>query len=115
MLAAALVGIVVAAALALVRALKGPTIFDRLVAANAIGNAAIVFLAVLGLLDGRPDFLDIALVYALLNVIGVFAVLKFFRYGPLGGSGEEGEGACPSPKSSPWPARSSPLPAASSW
>lgn len=92
-LVAALLGILVAGALMLFRALRGPTVFDRLVAANAIGNAAIVFLAVLGFVNGRPDFLDIALAYALLNVIGVFAVLKFFRYGPLGGSGEEGEGA----------------------
>jgi multicomponent Na+:H+ antiporter subunit F len=91
MLAAALIGILVAGALMLVRALKGPTIFDRLVAANSIGNGAIVFLAVLGFVNGRPDFLDIAIAYALLNIIGVFAVLKFFRYGPLGASGEEEE------------------------
>lgn len=91
MLAGALVAILVAAALVLVRALKGPTIFDRLVAANSIGNVAIVFLAVLGFVNGRPDFLDVALAYALLNIIGVFAVLKFFRYGPLG-AGDEEEG-----------------------
>jgi len=91
--AGAILGILVATALFLFRAVRGPTIFDRLVAANAVGNAAIVFLAVLGFVNGRPDFLDIALAYALLNIIGVFAVLKFFRYGPLGGSGEEGEGA----------------------
>jgi multicomponent Na+:H+ antiporter subunit F len=94
MLVAGLLGILVAAALMLVRALKGPTVFDRLVAANSIGNVAIVFLAVLGFVKGRPIFLDIGLAYALLNVIGVFAVLKFFRYGPLGHSGvEEEEGA----------------------
>jgi multicomponent Na+:H+ antiporter subunit F len=93
MLAAAILGILAAGALMLVRALRGPTVFDRLVAANSIGNAAIAMLAVLGFLAGRPAFLDIALAYALLNVIGVFAVLKFFRYGPLGGSGEEEEGA----------------------
>ena len=45
----------------------------------------------LGFVNGRPDFLDIAIAYALLNIIGVFAVLKFFRYGPLGASGEEEE------------------------
>ena len=84
MLAAAIVAVLVALALMLVRALRGPTIFDRLVAANSIGNAAIVFLALFGFLTGRPEFLDIGLAYALLNIIGVFAVLKFFRYGPLG-------------------------------
>lgn len=91
MLAAALIGILAAGALVLFRVLKGPTIFDRLVAANSIGNVAIVFLAVLGFVNGRPDFLDVAIAYALLNIIGVFAVLKFFRYGPLGASGEEEE------------------------
>ena len=93
MLAAGMIGALVALSLMLVRALKGPTIFDRLVAANAIGNAAIVILALFGFLTGRPDFLDIAITYALLNIIGVFAVLKFFRYGPLGYGGEEEEDA----------------------
>lgn len=91
MLAAGMIGVLVALALILVRALKGPTIFDRLVAANSVGNAAIVILALFGFLTGRPDFLDIAITYALLNIIGVFAVLKFFRYGPLGYGGEEEE------------------------
>ncbi|MCP4382626.1 MAG: pH regulation protein F [Hyphomicrobiales bacterium] len=91
MLAAGMIGALVALTLMLVRALKGPTIFDRLMAANSIGNAAIVILALFGFLTGRPDFLDIAITYALLNIIGVFAVLKFFRYGPLGYGGEEGE------------------------
>ena len=44
-------------------------------------------LAVLGFLDGRPEFLDLAIVYGLLNVIGTIAVLKFFRHGDLGSSG----------------------------
>ncbi len=89
MLAAGMLAVLVAATLMLVRALKGPTVFDRLVAANSIGNAAIVILALFGFLTGRPDFLDIAITYALLNIIGVFAVLKFFRYGPLGYDAEE--------------------------
>ena len=84
MLAAGMIAVLVAAALMLVRALKGPTVFDRLVAANSIGNAAIIILALFGFLVGRPAFLDIAITYALLNVVGVFAVLKFFRYGALG-------------------------------
>jgi multicomponent Na+:H+ antiporter subunit F len=89
MLAAGMIAVLVATALMLVRALKGPTVFDRLVAANAIGNAAIVILALFGFLTGRPAFLDIAITYALLNIVGVFAVLKFFRYGALGYGGEE--------------------------
>ena len=91
MLAAAMIAVLVAVALMLVRALRGPTVFDRLVAANSLGNGAIVILALFGFLTGRPAFLDIGLTYALLNVIGVFAVLKFFRYGDLGAVGEEEE------------------------
>lgn len=57
--------------------------FDRLLAANATGTVAVLLLAVFGFLTGRPDFLDLALVYAMLNVVGTIAVLKFFRYGSL--------------------------------
>ncbi|KAB2872468.1 MAG: pH regulation protein F [Bauldia sp.] len=89
MLAAGMIAVLVAVGLMLVRALRGPTVFDRLVAANSLGNAAIVILALFGFLTGRPAFLDIGLTYALLNVVGVFAVLKFFRYGALGAVGEE--------------------------
>jgi len=71
-------------ALLLVRVLKGPTVFDRLLASNTIGTVAVLLLAVIGFLTGRPDFLDLALVYGLLNVVGTIAVLKFFRHGSLG-------------------------------
>jgi multicomponent Na+:H+ antiporter subunit F len=91
MLAAGMIAVLVAAALMIARALKGPTIFDRLLAANSIGNAAILILALYGFLAKRPDFLDIGLTYALLNIIGTFAVLKFIRYGALGAAGEEHE------------------------
>jgi len=78
------VALLVTAALALLRACLGPTVFDRLLAANTIGTCAILLLAVLGFLRGRPEFLDLALVYGLLNAIGMFAVLKFMRQGDLG-------------------------------
>ena len=71
-------------ALLLVRALKGPTVFDRLLASNTTGTMAVLLLAVIGFLTGRPDFLDLALVYGLLNIVGTIAVLKFFRHGSLG-------------------------------
>jgi multicomponent Na+:H+ antiporter subunit F len=71
--------------------LRGPTTFDRLVAANSIGTGAILLLALLGFASDRPEFLDIGLVYALLNLVGTFAVLKFFRYGALGHEGLEEE------------------------
>ena len=62
--------------------------FDRLQSANTVGTCAMLLLAVLGFLGGRPDFLDLALVYGLLNVIGTVAVLKYFRHGDLGEGGE---------------------------
>lgn len=66
-------------ALALVRALLGPTIYDRLLAANMFGTKTVLLLSVVAFLYGRPDFLDLALVYALINFIGVIAVLEFIR------------------------------------
>jgi multicomponent Na+:H+ antiporter subunit F len=88
MFAAAALALLAALALALVRALAGPTVFDRALAANAIGTLAMLMLAVFGFLTGRPEFLDLAILYGLLNVVGTIAVLKFFRYGDLGDPGE---------------------------
>lgn len=68
---------------AVIRAIRGPTVFDRVLAANSIGTLAILLLASYGFLTGRPEFLDIGLTYGLLNLIGTFAVLKFFRHGDL--------------------------------
>jgi len=90
MFAAAAIALLVTLALALVRAGLGPSVFDRVQAANSIGTVAMLLLAVMGFLNGRPEFLDLAIVYGLLNVIGTIAVLKFFRYGDLGESGESG-------------------------
>ena len=78
MLAAAALALLVTVALALTRAALGPSVFDRLQACSTDGTCAMLLLALLGFLGGRPEFLDIALVYGLLNVIGVIAVLKFF-------------------------------------
>ena len=89
MFAAAAVAILVALVLALVRAIAGPTVFDRALAANSIGTLAMMMLAVFGFLTGRPEFLDLAILYGLLNVVGTIAVLKFFRYGDLGDPGGE--------------------------
>ncbi len=75
--------------LSLYRALVGPTIFDRLLAANIIGTSTVLFLVIYGFLSGRTDFLDIAITYILLNLIGTFAVLKYFRYGTLSHGEEE--------------------------
>ncbi|OGA65110.1 MAG: hypothetical protein A3G81_18510 [Betaproteobacteria bacterium RIFCSPLOWO2_12_FULL_65_14] len=78
-------------ALALARAVLGPTVFDRVLAANTVGTVAVLLLAVMGFLTGRPDFLDLAIVYGLLNIVGTIAVLKFFRQGDLGDPGEDAD------------------------
>ncbi|MEE9589122.1 MAG: monovalent cation/H+ antiporter complex subunit F [Hyphomicrobiaceae bacterium] len=91
MFSVAAIAVLVALGLALARALLGPTVFDRVLAANAVGTLAILLLAVFGFLTGRPEFLDIGITYALLNLIGTLAVLKFWRYGDLSGSGDEDE------------------------
>jgi multicomponent Na+:H+ antiporter subunit F len=89
MFAVAAAAVLVALGLVLARALLGPTVFDRTQAVNTAGTVAVLLLALLGFLTGRPEFLDIALVYGLLNVVGTIAVLKFFRYGSLGDPDEE--------------------------
>lgn len=75
--------VLVALALAVFRAIQGPTVFDRVLAGNSIGTLAILLLAVYGFATGRPEWLDIGLTYGLLNLIGTMAVLKYFRHGDL--------------------------------
>ena len=84
MFAAAVAALVVAIALVLARGFLGPTVYDRVLAANTIGTLAGGLMAAHGFLNDRPEFLDIALVYALLNVLSTLAILKFFRFGSLG-------------------------------
>ena len=80
----AAIAVLVAMGLTLVRALRGPTVYDRILAVNSFGTLTVILLAVHGFLAERPEFLDIALVYALINFVGTVAVLKFFEYGDLG-------------------------------
>ena len=75
--------VLIALGLALARAFLGPTVFDRILAVNSVGTKTVLLIAILGFLTGRPDFLDIAIAYALINFIGVVAVLKFVKYGDL--------------------------------
>ena len=93
MFAAAAIAILLALTLAVIRAIRGPTVFDRVLAGNAVGTQAILLLAIVGFLSGRPEWLDIGLIYALLNVISTLAVLKFFRHGDLAYDDEEEEKA----------------------
>lgn len=84
MFAVLCLALLAALSLLLVRAVAGPTVFDRLLASNTIGTLAVLLLAAIGFLTGRPDFLDLSIVYGLLNIVGTIAVLKFFRHGSLG-------------------------------
>ena len=84
MFTAAAAAILITMALALIRAFIGPTLYDRILAVNMFGTKTVLMIAVLGFLMGRPAFLDIALVYALINFIGTIAVLKYFKYSDLG-------------------------------
>jgi multicomponent Na+:H+ antiporter subunit F len=77
------IAVLVAMSMALLRAIRGPTVYDRILSVNAFGTATVLFIAVLGFVTGRPDFLDLGLLYALLNFIGTIALLKYFKYGNL--------------------------------
>lgn len=79
-LAATCIAILVIMALALARAFKAQTVYDRILGVNMFGTKTVLFIAAIGFLMGRPDFLDIAIVYALINFIGMVAVLRFFEY-----------------------------------
>ena len=80
----ATISILISFILVLIRLFLGPTLYDRVLALNAFGTLAVLMISVVGFLFGRPDFLDIALLYALLNFIGTIAILKFFRYKEIG-------------------------------
>ena len=68
--------ILVAIAIGLVRAFRGPTLYDRVMAVNMIGTLTVLMVAVLGFMTGRPEFLDIALVYVLISFVSTIAVLR---------------------------------------
>ena len=73
------VALLVTMALALLRAVLGPTVYDRVLSVNMFGTKTVLLISVIAFLAGRPDFLDLALAYALINFIGVLAVLEFFK------------------------------------
>lgn len=87
MLTAAAIAVLITMALALARALMGPTVYDRILAVNMFGTKTVLIISVIAFLTGRDDFLDIALVYTLINFLSVLAVLRFFEYGALGARG----------------------------
>jgi multicomponent Na+:H+ antiporter subunit F len=88
----AAIAILVTMCLALARALLGPSVYDRLLAVNMFGTKTVLLLALVAFLSGRPDFIDLALAYALINFIGVLAVLEFVQSRALRAARESSEG-----------------------
>ncbi|WP_237064955.1 monovalent cation/H+ antiporter complex subunit F [Microbulbifer guangxiensis] len=80
MIIATAIALLVVMVLALVRALLGPTIHDRILAVNVFGTKTVLLISVICFISGRPEFLDIALVYALINFVSIIGVLKYFEY-----------------------------------
>lgn len=72
--------------LALVSAIIGKTVYDKILAVNIFGTITVLFIAIFGFMTERPEFLDIAMVYALINFVTTIAILKFFEYGDMGRS-----------------------------
>ncbi len=79
----ATIAVILAIMITLYRAIKGPTVYDRVLAANAIGTKAVVILVLIGFAYGRPHFLDLAVVYTLINFIATIAFLKYREAGRL--------------------------------
>lgn len=79
----AMLGVLATMVLALARAFMGPTVFDRVLAANMFGTKTVLLIAVSGFLAGRPEWLDLALLYALMNFIGMIALLRFSKFSNL--------------------------------
>jgi multicomponent Na+:H+ antiporter subunit F len=80
MMMAAFIALIVSMCLLLIRALMGPTLYDRVLAVNSFGTKTVLLIGLMGFVMGRPDFLDIAILYTLINFTSTIAVLKFFRY-----------------------------------
>ena len=80
MLIAATLAILVVMMMAIVRAIMGPTPYDRVLAVNTFGTKTVLLISLLGFVMGRPEFLDIAIVYALINFISVIGVLRYSNH-----------------------------------
>ena len=81
MFVAAAAGLLAAMILALARAFMGPTVYDRILAVNHVGTQTVLIIAAIGFITERPDFLDISLVYALINFTATIAVLRYIKRG----------------------------------
>ncbi len=86
----ATVSVMLTMLLALICAMTGKTIYDKILAVNIFGTVTVLFIALFGFLTERPEFLDISLVYALINFISTVAILKFFEYRDMGKGAYDG-------------------------
>ena len=77
MIIAATLAIFVVMIMAIIRGIAGPTLYDRILAVNMFGTKTVLLISLLGFVMGRPEFLDIAIVYALINFISVIGVLRY--------------------------------------
>lgn len=87
-LVAAGLALLVCMTMVLIRAVRGPTVYDRILSVNTFGTATVLFISVIAFVSGRHDFLDLGLLYALLNFIGTIALLKYFKQGNLASAGD---------------------------
>ena len=79
------IALLVAMGLALIRAIKGPAVYDRILASNTFNTKTVLMISVLGFLTGESEvYLDIALMYALVGFVVTVAVLKVSEFGDLG-------------------------------
>ena len=79
MFAAVLLACAVSIVMLVVRAARGPSAFDRILAVNSIGTVIILGISLHGFAMGRPEFIDISILYAVLNFLGTLAILRFYR------------------------------------
>ena len=85
MIIAATLAILVVMVLAIIRGVMGPSLYDRILAVNMFGTKTVLLIAVAGFLTGRPEWLDLAILYALMNFTGMIALLRFSKFANLAG------------------------------
>ena len=92
MLTAAIVAILVTMIMALVRAFLGPSEYDRMLAANSFGTKTVLLIALGGHALSWHSYLDVALLYAMVNFVGTIAVMRFFENRKQDGKSDTEEG-----------------------
>ena len=71
--------LVVATVMSLVRAALGPTVLDRMLATNAFTTKTVLIICVYLFSNDHPEFIDIALLYALIAYVGSIALVQYFK------------------------------------